>query len=59
MMFMKEMTLVRLKHTAKLEKMIEEGWDYKQILKQSRKLDKFITYEMKRRNTYQTIDKSE
>ena len=56
---MKEVTLVRLKHTAKLEKMIKEGCDYEQILKQSRKLDKFITYEMKRRNTYQTIDKSE
>ncbi len=47
---MKNMTLLRLKHTAKLEKMIEEGRDYEEILKQSEKLDEYITYEMKKIN---------
>ena len=46
---MKE-TLLRLKNTAKLEKMIEEGYEYEQILQQSKKLDQFITSEMKKRN---------
>lgn len=46
---MKE-TLFRLKNTAKLERMIEEGYEYEQILQQSKKLDQFITSEMKKRN---------
>lgn len=46
---MKE-TLLRLKNTAKLEKMITEGYSYDQILKQSEKLDEYITAEMKKIN---------
>ena len=55
---MKNMTLLRLKHTAKLEKMIEEGRDYEEILKQSEKLDEYITYEMKKINEVNSIDKN-
>lgn len=47
---MGDMTLLRLKHTAKLEKMIAEGCSYEKILKQSEILDKYITYEMDRMN---------
>lgn len=47
---MKDMTLLRLKQTAKLERMINEGCDYDEILKQSKKIDKYISYEMKRIN---------
>ena len=43
-------TLLRLKNTARLEKMITEGCSYDQILKQSEKLDEFITAEMKKIN---------
>ena len=42
--------LLRLKHTAKLEKMIEEGYPYEEILKQSQKLDQYISDEMKKLN---------
>ena len=48
---MKDITLLRLKQTARLEKMIEEGKSYEEILKQSKEIDKYIVYEMKRRNT--------
>ncbi len=47
---MKDMTLLRLKHTARLEKMITEGCNYDEILTQSKKLDEYITYEMKKIN---------
>lgn len=55
---MKNMTLLRLKNTARLEKMIKEGSCYKEILNQSRKLDKYITYEMKKINEVNSIDKN-
>lgn len=42
-------TLVRLKHTAKLEKLIEDGASYDEILKQSQILDKYISMEMNTR----------
>ena len=48
---MKDITLLRLKQTARLEKMIEEGRSYGEILKQSKEIDKYIACEMKRRNT--------
>ena len=54
---MKNMTLLRLKQTAKLEHMIEEGCRYEDILKESKKLDKFIVHEMQQ-NIKKTIDKS-
>lgn len=43
---MKNITLLRLKHTAKLEKLIEENASYEAILKQSKKVDKDIICEM-------------
>ena len=52
---MKE-TLLRLKNTARLEKMIEEGYEYEQILQQSQKLDNYITSEMKKRNGLSEAD---
>ena len=42
--------LLRLKNTAKLERMIEEGCSYDEILKQSQKLDQYISDEMKKIN---------
>ena len=48
---MKDITLLRLKQTARLEKMIEEGRSYGEILKQSKEIDKYIACEMKRRLT--------
>ena len=53
---MKNTTLLRLQHTAKLEKMIKEG--------ESKKLDKFITYELKKnvkmkRKKEEGIDKTQ
>lgn len=47
---MKNMTLLRLKHTARLEKLIEEGASYEKILKASKKLDKYITYEIQKQS---------
>ena len=38
---------MRLKHTAKLERLLKEGVPYEEILKQSKKVDKFIAQEMK------------
>ena len=55
---MKDITLLRLKNTAKLEKMIEEGHSYEDILNQSKKIDEYIVCEMKRRNVGQSIDKT-
>ena len=54
---MKHMTLLRLKQTAKLEHMIEEGCNYEDILKESKKLDKLIVHEMQQ-NIKKTIDKN-
>ena len=47
---MKNKTLKRLKHTAKLEALIANGVDYETVLKQSQKIDKYITEEMLRIN---------
>ncbi len=48
---MKNMTLIRLKETAKLETLIASGADYNTIVKQSQKIDKYITEEMKKKLT--------
>ena len=60
---MKNATLLRLQNTAKLEKMIEEGCEYEEILNQSKKLDKLIADELKRnienkRKKQESIDKT-
>ncbi len=39
-------TKKRLKHTAKLEKLIAEGADYEKILKQSQIVDMYIAKEL-------------
>ena len=44
---MRNITLLRLKHTAKLEKLIKQNADYNKILKESRIVDKYIVIEMK------------
>lgn len=49
---MKNITLLRLKHTAKLESLIEEGAPYELILKESKKIDKLIIEELKARGQY-------
>ncbi len=43
---MRNATLLRLKHTAKLEKLIIEGAPYSMILHESRLVDKYLTIEM-------------
>ena len=43
-------TLKRLKHTAKLEALILNGADYDTVLRQSKKIDKYIVEEMLRIN---------
>ena len=43
---MRNITLLRLKHTAKLEKLIREGAPYDKILKESQTVDKYIAMEM-------------
>ena len=48
---MKDKTLIRLKETAKLETLITSGADYQTIVKQSQKIDKYITEEMKNKLT--------
>ena len=48
---MKNSTLMRLKETAKLETLITSGADYQAIVKQSQKIDKYITEEMKNKLT--------
>lgn len=53
---MKDKTLMRLKHTARLEKLLEGGAPYEEILKQSKKVDKYIAEEMKLNST-KSIDK--
>lgn len=45
---MKNITELRIKHTEKLEKLIENNATYNKILKQSQIVDKYIVYEMKR-----------
>lgn len=47
---MKNQTLKRLKHTAKLESLIAQEADYDKILKQSQRIDKYIVDEMIRIN---------
>ena len=47
---MKNETLVRLKETAKLESLIASGADYNTIVRQSQKIDRYITQEMKKLN---------
>ena len=47
---MKNQTLERLKHTAKLESLIANEADYAKILKQSQRIDKYIVDEMIRIN---------
>ena len=42
--------LKRLKHTAKLESLIEQEADYNKILKKSQEIDKYIVEEMQRIN---------
>lgn len=42
-----KLTLLIMKNTAKLEKMIESGADYSVILKQSKKLDTLIMQKVK------------
>lgn len=44
---MRNITLLRLKHTAKLEKLIKQNADYNKILKESRRVDKYIVIEMR------------
>lgn len=41
-----KVSLLVLKNTAKLEKLISENASYEKILKQSKKLDKYILLEM-------------
>lgn len=43
-------TLAIMKNRIKLERMIEREDDYQKILKQSRKLDKYINVAMKKMN---------
>ena len=47
---MRNETLKRLKHTAKLESLIAQEADYVKILKQSQQIDKYIVDEMIRIN---------
>ena len=49
---MKNIKLLRLKHTAKLEKLIRENAPYDEILEESEKLDKLINEEMKNQIKY-------
>ncbi len=46
---MSNITLLRLKHTAKLEKLIREGAPYKKILRESRIVDQYIAMEMQQK----------
>ena len=45
-----QVCLLILKNTAKLEKLISQNASYNKILKQSRKLDKYILIEMQHIN---------
>lgn len=56
---MNHSTLIRLRQTAKLEKMIKENYSYEEILAQSKKLDEFIVHEMKKINNIESIDKTD
>ena len=47
---MRNITLLRLKNTAKLESLITSGADYQTILKQSQIIDKYVAMEMEKRN---------
>ena len=55
---MKDITLLRLKNTAKLESLITSGADYETILKQSQKIDKYVSIDMLRRNERENSLKS-
>lgn len=46
----KNIILLRLKETARLESLITSGADYEEILKQSQKIDKYIVDEMQKIN---------
>ena len=52
---MRNQTLKRLKHTAKLESLIAQQADYEKILKQSQRIDKYIVEEMKRINDKEKV----
>ena len=52
---MRNQTLKRLKHTAKLESLIAQEADYEKILKQSQRIDKYIVEEMKRINDKEKV----
>ncbi len=52
---MNHSTLIRLRQTAKLEKMIKENYSYEEILAQSKKLDEFIVHEMKKINNIEIL----
>lgn len=56
---MKKETLSRLKATAKLESLITSGADYNTIIKQSQKIDRYITEEMKKRLTTEKLQNSD
>lgn len=49
---MNNITLLRMKHTAKLEKLIKENASYEEILKQSQIVDKYIMEEIKKDPKY-------
>ena len=49
---MNNITLLRMKHTAKLERLIKNNASYDEILKQSQILDKFIMEEIKNNPKY-------
>ena len=52
---MRNQTLNRLKHTAKLEALIAQEADYEKIFKQSQRIDKYIVEEMKRINDKEKV----
>ena len=52
---MRNQTLKRLKHTAKLESLNAQEADYEKILKQSQRIDKYIVEEMKRINDKEKV----
>ncbi|MCI8548395.1 MAG: hypothetical protein HFJ38_05850 [Bacilli bacterium] len=47
-----KLTLLIMKNTAKLERMIKTGADYSKILRQSEKLDYYIVEKMKNQILY-------
>ena len=49
---MNNITLLRMKHTAKLERLIKNNASYEEILKQSQIVDKYIMEEIKNNPKY-------